>query len=102
MFGKMVSVIETQDELNILVGQDADLTDFNFIKFQQNQNTGFGPLSLPRVDLSLSYDGGATFGHDFPYVLNPIGKRKNKLMWSASFDDVPEFRHWIVLAVCKM
>lgn len=89
--------ISTQDGLNVLIGQNVDLTDFDYIKFQQNQNTGFGPLSLPRVDLSLSYDGGATFGHDAPYVLNPIGLRKNALRWwqcGIGNDVVPLFKFW--------
>lgn len=34
-----------------------------------------------RVDLSLSYDGGETFGSEWGYVLNPNGKRKNALRW---------------------
>jgi hypothetical protein len=64
----------------------------NYIQFQNGNRltaqdvTPYAPVtsyisSLPRVDLSLSYDGGATFGQDFPYVLNPIGKRRNKLIW---------------------
>lgn len=89
--------ISTQDDLNILIAQNTNSSDFNFIKFQENNNTGFGSLSLPRVDLSLSYDGGATFGHDVPYVLNAIGKRKNKLMWwqcGIGNDVVPLFKFW--------
>ncbi len=34
-----------------------------------------------RVDLSVSYDGGETFGSEWGYVLNPNGLRKNKLQW---------------------
>lgn len=89
--------IETQDQLDVLIAQNTDSIDFDFIKFQNNQNTGFGTLSLPRVDLSFSYDGGATFGHDMPYVLNPIGQRKNKLMWwqcGIANDAVPLFKFW--------
>lgn len=35
----------------------------------------------PSVSLSMSRDGGATFGSDFKYQLNPIGQRTNRLMW---------------------
>lgn len=88
--------LETQDK-KLIVSQTSDLTDFNYLIFNHKQNTGFGSLSLPRVDLSLSYDGGATFGHDMPYVMNPIGQRKNKLMWwqcGAANDAVPLFKFW--------
>jgi hypothetical protein len=35
----------------------------------------------PRVDMCISYDGGVSFSSWVPYVLNPIGKRRNRLMW---------------------
>lgn len=35
----------------------------------------------PRVDMCVSYDGGVSFSSYMPYVLNPIGKRRNRLMW---------------------
>jgi hypothetical protein len=44
--------------------------------YQQN-----GINSTPRVDLSISRDGGATFGSTVPYVLPSIGQRKNKCLW---------------------
>ena len=53
--------------------------------------------TTPRVDMSVSYDGGASYGADFPYVLNPIGKRKNKLSWwqgGMSNDIVCQFKFW--------
>lgn len=53
--------------------------------------------TLPRVDLSISTDGGASFGSDMPYVMNPIGLRKNKLMWwqlGVSNDFVCQFKFW--------
>ena len=87
-----------------LVDQNSVLTGFNFIQFNNPINTGTSNLSLPRVDLSLSYDGGATFGHDFAYNLNPIGQRRNKLLWwqcGAGNDIVPLFKFWgIGRAVC--
>lgn len=36
---------------------------------------------VPRVDLCISIDGGQTFGSYVSYELNPIGRRKNKLIW---------------------
>lgn len=89
--------ILTQDSANTLIAQSVDLTNFDYFIFNQKPNTGFGPLSLPRVDLSISYDGGATFGHDYPYVLNPIGLRKNRLNWwqcGAANDAVLLFKFW--------
>lgn len=88
--------IETQDDFNLVL-QNPDINGFDFLIFNQKQNTGFGPLSCPRVDLSISYDGGATFGHDFAYNLNPIGLRKNKLVWwqcGIANDAVCLFKFW--------
>ncbi|HWZ36271.1 MAG TPA: hypothetical protein VNW51_08940, partial [Mucilaginibacter sp.] len=48
--------------------------------FYQNINNVQTP-TVPRVDLSISRDGGATFGSFTPYNLNPIGLRSNRLMW---------------------
>ena len=53
--------------------------------------------TTPRVDFSLSYDGGATFGNDFSYILNPIGQRRNRLMWwqcGIGNDFVCQFKFW--------
>jgi hypothetical protein len=53
--------------------------------------------SVPRVDLSISYDGGASFSSYASYELNPIGKRKNRLMWwqlGIANDAVCQFRFW--------
>lgn len=86
--------ILTQDGLNI-VSQQFDLTDFNYLI---DQNDGF-IYTTPRVDLSLSYDGGASFGNDFPYVLNGVGQRRNRLMWwqcGAGNDVVPQFKFWSI------
>lgn len=84
--------ILTQDGKNI-VSQQTDSTDFNYLI---DQNPGVIQVT-PRVDLSLSYDGGASFGNDFPYVLNPIGYRRNRLMWwqcGVGNDIVPQFKFW--------
>lgn len=50
--------------------------------------------TAPRVDISISLDGGMTFGNKFRMYMNPSGKRKNKFIyyqlgWSNEF--VPRF-----------
>ena len=62
---------------------------------QQMGNTGFSNLSLPHVDLSISTDGGASFGNEWAYYLPAIGHRKNRLMWwqlGIANDFVPQFK----------
>ena len=64
---------------------------------QQMGNTGFSNLSLPHVDLSISTDGGASFGNEWAYYLPAIGHRKNRLMWwqlGIANDFVPQFKFW--------
>lgn len=91
--------IQTQDG-NLLISQNFNSGDFSFlILTQQSQFLPMPPFVgvTPRVDLSLSFDGGASFGSDFPYWLNPIGLRKNKLMWwqLGAFNDlVCQFKFW--------
>jgi hypothetical protein len=53
--------------------------------------------ATPAVDLTMSYDGGATFGNAFRYNLNPIGQRQNRLNWwqcGAGNDCVTQFKFW--------
>lgn len=76
----------------VLITQDS-----NELIAQQDANTGFGPLSLPRVDLSISTDGGASFGQEWGYILPPLGLRKNRLMWwqiGIANDMVCQFKFW--------
>jgi hypothetical protein len=64
---------------------------------QQEANTGTSNLSLPHVDLSISTDGGASFGNEWAYALPAIGYRKNRLMWwqcGIANDFVPQFKFW--------
>lgn len=78
---------------NTIVMQQTDSTDFNYIISNQAEYL----YSTPRVDLSMSYDGGASFGHDFPYVLNSIGQRRNRLNWwqcGMGNDCVTLFKFW--------
>ena len=84
--------ITTQDD-KYLVSQQIDPTDFSYIVLQQHNIL----YLTPRVDFSISIDGGAIFGSDFAYVLNPIGQRKNKLQWwqmGAANDLVCQFKFW--------
>lgn len=98
------SLLDTQDGNDLisqdnkgLLSQQVSNTTFDFFITQQDINTGIGLLSLPRVDLSISIDGGASFGSDFPYYLPPIGYRKNRLMWwqcGLANDFVAQFKFW--------
>lgn len=86
----------TQDGKALVSQQNAAATEATLIA-QQKANTGFSNLSLPRVDLSISTDGGATFGNEWAYYLPPIGVRKNRLMWwqcGIANDFVPQFKFW--------
>lgn len=50
-----------------------------------------------RVDLSVSKDGGQTFGTVWGKELNPEGRRKNRLIYwnlGAANDFVPQLRFW--------
>lgn len=95
--------LTTQDD-NDLLSQDGLLfiTQQNdgtpsLLIAQQEGNTGFTNLSLPHVDLSISTDGGASFGNEWSYYLPPIAHRKNRLMWwqlGIANDFVPQFKFW--------
>ena len=85
--------ILTQDGNSLLLSQQSDPNGFFFL-IDQNH---FIVNVLPRVDLSISIDGGASFGSDFPYVLNPLGQRKNKLQWwqiGLANDLTFQFKFW--------
>jgi hypothetical protein len=86
----------TQDDILLVSQQDADAESSTLIA-QQLADTGITNLSLPHVDLSISIDGGATFGNEWAYYLPPIGHRKNRLMWwqlGLANDFVPQFKFW--------
>jgi hypothetical protein len=84
-------LLETEDG-QLLISEQSDSESFFLIAEQDNI------VSLtPRVDMSISTDGGETFSSYEPYVLNPIGLRKNKLQWwqlGACNDLVFQFRFW--------
>lgn len=51
----------------------------------------------PRVDLSISIDGGESFSSKWPYYINNLGRRKNKLLWwrlGAANDITCMFEFW--------
>ena len=92
--------IITEDGYNIafendnrMISENDDGQDYNLLISEQEGVW----QSTPRVDLSVSWDGGASFSSDMPYVLNPIGKRKNRLMWwniGMGNDIVCQFKFW--------
>lgn len=88
--------LESQDDILYVIQQTDDQGSSWFIA-QQNGNTGTSNLSLPHVDLSISTDGGASFGNEWAYYLPAIGHRKNRLMWwqaGIANDFVPQFKFW--------
>ncbi len=88
--------ILTQDG-KYIVSQQTSSGGADILIAQQQANTGTSNLSLPHVDISISIDGGATFGNEWPYYLPPIGHRKNRLMWwqvGIANDFVPQFKFW--------
>lgn len=90
------NLLITQDNL-ILIPQQSDSGESAILIAQQEANTGTSNLSLPHVDLSISTDGGASFGNEWAYYLPSIGKRKNRLMWwqvGMANDFVAQFKFW--------
>lgn len=80
-----------------LVTQQTDDGSSAWLIAQQEANTGFSNLSLPHVDLSISIDGGASFGNEWSNYLPPIGHRKNRLNWwqcGIANDFVAQFKFW--------
>ena len=86
----------TQDSALLISQQNSEGTEAWLIA-QQMGNTGTSNLSLPHVDLSISTDGGFSFGNEWAYYLPPIGHRKNRLIcWQIGIanDFVPQFKFW--------
>lgn len=78
---------------NLLVSQQVDTTDFDYLISEQHDIE----YTLPRVDLSISIDGGQHFSSYDSQYLPPIGQRANKLMWwqiGWSNDLVCQFRFY--------
>lgn len=87
----------SQDNVEFITQQNPGGSETARLIAQQMGDTGFSNLSLPHVDLSISTDGGASFGNEWAYYLPPIGHRKNRLMWwqiGIANDFVPQFKFW--------
>jgi hypothetical protein len=85
-------ILITEDGQN-LVSQQVDTTDFFNLISEQD----FIEHTVPRVDLSISIDGGEHFSSYDAQYLPPIGQRKNKLAWwqlGIANDLVCQFRFW--------
>lgn len=71
---------------DIFITPDAQiLTEFGvpmMDEFSWNGQPSYTIPYQPRVDLSLSYDGGVTWSNDVGYNLNPSGIRKNIISWN--------------------
>jgi hypothetical protein len=63
--------LNTQDGSQILTQDDA------FILSGGEDFTA----NVPKINLSLSKDGGVNFGSKWAKFLNPLGRRANRLMW---------------------
>ena len=88
--------LESQNGI-IFVTQQTSSESNAWLIAQQQANTGTSNLSLPHIDLSISTDGGASFGNEWAYYLPPIGNRKNRVMWwqlGLANDFVPMFKFW--------
>lgn len=82
----------TQDGNN-LVSNQIDTTDFSYLISNQDNIVA----TVPRVDMSISIDGGEHFSSYDTQYLPPIGQRKNKLAWwqlGSANDLVCQFRFW--------
>lgn len=72
--------------------------DGNILGTQNDLELGGGEDfrdDIPRIDLSLSKDGGVNFGSEVAINMRPLGKRANRLMWwrlGSANDLVPMFR----------
>jgi hypothetical protein len=91
---------QTQDGKYLL-----DQTGQNLISEQSNSHafsylvTEQDCLNIvyPRVDLSISTDGGESFGSYVPYNMNALGHRRNMIRWwqlGLANDFVAQFRFW--------
>ena len=82
----------TQDDNN-LVSEQIDKTDFSYLIAEQPEVEH----TVPRVDFSISIDGGEHFSSYDTVHLPPIGQRKFKLAWwqlGVANDLVCQYRFW--------
>lgn len=96
--GKVYEIprIRTCPTLRLPDGSPFSVNSSTFILEQ-----GTDPLNVsntdyqPRVDMSMSKDGGESFGSDVSKPINRIGKRKNRMVWWAMGrcnEYTPQFR----------
>ncbi len=85
--------VEFEDDSGLLIYQHQDPDDFKYLIFEQ----GNLQYITPRVDLSISIDGGQSFSSFYGIDLPPLGQRRNKLQWwqlGAANDMVCMFEFW--------
>lgn len=85
-------IYQTEDGDN-MVSEQVDADSFEYLISEQEEVEH----SVPRVDFSISIDGGDHFSSYDPQYLPPIGQRMNKLAWwqlGWSNDLVCQFRFW--------
>ena len=70
----------------------------NFIANRINFTVEQGDINtVQRIDLTLSYDGGQSFGNPISYNMNNYANRRNRLdFWSLGYANylIPQFRFW--------
>jgi len=74
---------DNRDTSFIMGGQlNNNIVGTQAISPQQAIGSGYNfRNNVPRIDLSLSKDGGVTFGNDMPMIMRPQGIRQNRVMW---------------------
>ena len=85
-------IYQTEDGDN-MVSEQVDGDSFEYLISEQEEVEH----SVPRVDFSISIDGGDHFSSYDPQYLPPIGQRMHKLAWwqlGWSNDLVCQFRFW--------
>lgn len=76
-----------------MVSEQVDAESFEYLVSEQRVTVH----TVPRIDMSISIDGGDHFSSYDPQYLPPIGQRKSKLAWwqlGWSNDLVCQFRFW--------
>jgi hypothetical protein len=82
---------------NQLITEEEHPNVFFDIIAENSNNNIITLYTTPVVDMSVSYDGGASFSNDFRYELPGLGYRKNRLMWwqlGLVNDLVFQFKFW--------
>jgi hypothetical protein len=93
------TTLDGKEAVRIRIGQTIRLPDtspfiVNNMVFPIEQGDS---SSIQRVDVSISTDGGESFGNIIGYTLNPLGVRQNRLVsWvkTRCNEFTPQFRFW--------